>query len=113
MYLVLDALDECITRSILLKGLEEMHHWDLPNLHILVTSRKETDIEDSLGCLVTSQITLEENVVDFDTRTFVQDQIQRDPKLLKWPQHTRGEIEKVLLNGANGMYDSIKAIQFL
>ena len=40
VYLVLDALDECITRSTLLKGLEEMHHWDLPNLHILVTSRK-------------------------------------------------------------------------
>lgn len=52
MYLVLDALDECITRSTLLKGLEEMDHWDLPNLHILVTSREETDIEDSLGCLV-------------------------------------------------------------
>lgn len=60
-----------------------------------------------------SQITLEENVVDFDTRAFVQDQIQSDPKLSKWPPRIRSKLEEALLNGANGMFDSIKTAQSL
>ena len=103
VYLVLDALDECTNRSILLQGLEECRRWGLPSLHILTTSRKETDIEDYLIKLAACQVCLEESVVDSDIRSFVQEQIQKDSKLLIWPSEIRAEIESTLLEGANGM----------
>ncbi len=103
VYLVLDALDECTNRSILLQTLEECCRWGLPSLHILTTSRKETDIEDCLMKLGTGKVCLEESVVDQDIRSFVQEQIQKDPQLLMWPSKIRAEIESALLEGANGM----------
>ena len=103
VYLVLDALDECSNRSILLQGLEECRRWGLPSLHILATSRKETDIEDHMMKLVARQVCLEESVVDSDIRSFVQGQIQEDSKLSIWPSEVQAEIQRTLLQGANGM----------
>ena len=103
VYLILDALDECTNRSILLQSLEECCRWRLPSLHIVTTSRKETDIEDCLIELATQKVCLEESVVDSDIRSFVQEQIQKDPKLLIWPSEIRALIESTLLEGANGM----------
>ena len=103
VYLVLDALDECSDRSILLQGLEECRRWDLPSLHILTTSRKETDIEDHMINLAACQVCLEESVVDSDIRSFVQEQIQEDSKLSIWPSEVQAEIQGTLLEGANGM----------
>ena len=103
VYLVLDALDECTDRSILLQSLEECCRWGLPSLHIVTTSRKETDIEDCLMKLATYKVCLEESVVDSDIRSFVQEQIQKDPELLIWPSDIRALIESTLLEGANGM----------
>ena len=103
VYLILDALDECMNRSILLQGLEEIRRWGIPSLHILSTSRKETDIEDHLIKLAACQVCLEESVLNSDIRSFVQGQIQKDPKLLNLPSDIRGEIETTLLEGANGM----------
>ena len=103
VYLVLDALDECSNRSILLQSLEECCRWDLPSLHIITTSRKETDIEDCLIKLATYKVCLEESVIDSDIRSFVQEQIQKDSKLLVWPSEIRTLIESTLLEGANGM----------
>ena len=100
---VLDALDECTDRSTLLKGIRDIPSWALPSIHILATSRKETDIEDYLIKLVTCQVCLEESVVDSDIRSFVQNQIEQDPQLLKWSPEIRDEIETTLLEGANGM----------
>ena len=103
VYLVLDALDECSNRPILLRGLEECRRWDLPSLRILTTSRKEIDIEDHMIKLAACKVCLEDSVVDSDIRSFVQDQIQKDPKLSIWPSEIRAETEKALLAGANGM----------
>ena len=103
VYLVLDALDECSNRSILLQGLQECHRWGLPSLHILTTSRKETDIEDQMIKLAACQVCVEESVIDSDIRSFVQEQIQKDSKFSIWPSEIRAEIQKALLEGANGM----------
>ena len=104
VYLVLDALDECTNRSILLQSLEECCRWDLPSLHITTTSRKKTDIEEYLKNLATYNVCLGESVVDSDIRSFVQERIQKDSKLLIWPSEIRTLIESTLLEGANGMY---------
>lgn len=104
VYIVVDALDECQDRTSLLDGLKEIRSWNQENLHIFVTSRRETEIEDVLCTLATDTVTLEESVVDADILTYVQYQLQNDVKLSKWPENIREEIQIALLNGANGMF---------
>lgn len=54
-FLFIDALDECLdetgTRKEILNLLTELSDWASPRVHILVTSRKESEIEKSLTFL--------------------------------------------------------------
>ena len=67
-YIVLDALDECTQRAELVEIFETMMGWKVPNLHLLVTSRREHDIESSLKGYVDprNSICLQSEVVDQD-----------------------------------------------
>ena len=104
VYVVADALDECRDRRSLLEGMKEMRSWNQKNLHIFVTSRRETEIEDILSYLVTDTIILEESVVDKDILTYVRYQLQNEVGLSKWSEKIQEEIETALVNGANGMF---------
>ena len=104
LYLVVDALDECEDRRHLLGFLAECHGWGLANVHILATSRRETDIEDSMRKIATSQISLEDSVVDGDILAYVRQELKDDPNLSQWPEDVRKEVETSLLNGSNGMF---------
>ena len=104
VYVVVDALDECRDRRSLLEGMKEIRSWNQGNLHIFVTSRRETEIEDVLSYLVTDTISLEESVVDKDILTYVRYQLQNDVRLSKWSEKIQEEIETALVNGANGMF---------
>ncbi|PZD39425.1 vegetative incompatibility protein HET-E-1 [Pyrenophora tritici-repentis] len=48
VYIILDALDECSQRLELMDILKTVAGWQLNSLHLLMTSRKERDIERSL-----------------------------------------------------------------
>lgn len=108
-YIILDALDESIDRGELTEILETMAGWKLEKLHIMVTSRKERDLESSLECLVEEHntICLQSNVVDKDISTYVHHRLCDDKKLRKWYKNVeiRQEIEAALMEGAHGMYD--------
>ena len=104
IYLVVDALDECKERKSLLEVWEELRSWDQTILHVFATSRRETDIEDSLGKIATHVISLEESVVDGDILTYIGHQLQNDTTLCKWSEEIRKEIETALMKGANGMF---------
>jgi hypothetical protein len=107
-YFVLDALDECADRKTLLNTLRSIVAWKLGNLHILLTSRKERDIETSLESFVDSKdmICLQSKLVDPDIQTYVCQRLSEDPNLKKWQKDDtiREEIKAVLLKGAHGMY---------
>ena len=51
IFIILDALDESVERPELLADIEEIFEWENTNLHILITSRREKDIEESLARL--------------------------------------------------------------
>ena len=108
-YIILDALDESIDRAELMEILETMADWKLEKLHIMVTSRKERDLESSLECLVEEHntICLQSKVVDNDISTYVHHRLCDDKKLRKWYNNAeiRQEIEAVLMEGAHGMYN--------
>jgi hypothetical protein len=92
-FIIFDALDECNEREKLLLLLEKLNSWGTEKLYVLVTSRKERDIEETLESLVTSEIYLQSAVVDVDIHTYLTKRLQNDLKLRKWPANVRGEIE--------------------
>jgi NACHT domain len=108
MYLVLDALDECDTRDELLEIFISMADWNAGNLHILLTSRKERDIEDSFTEIVDSEniICIQSNLVDPDIRAYILERLSKDKDLKKWHKDSeiRGQIEHALMEKASGMY---------
>jgi hypothetical protein len=108
VYVVLDALDECTQRSELMDVLETVAGWKLDNLHLLMTSRKERDIESSLEFYIKGEdaVCLQRHVVDQDIQRYVQQRLRNDRGLAKWNKDAgiRQEIEAALISGARGMY---------
>ena len=113
-YIVLDALDECTHRTELMTILERVAEWKLDELHVLVTSRKEHEIERSLESIVTTQntICLQSEVVDRDISTYVCQRLFDDKTLSKWQKDSqiRHQIETALMNGAHGMYVYLRSV---
>jgi hypothetical protein len=108
VYIILDALDECTQRPELMDALETVASWQLDIVHVLMTSRKERDIESSLESYVKEEDTvcLQRDVVDEDILRYVQKRLSDDKRLAKWNKDTaiRQEIETALMRGARGMY---------
>ncbi|KFY18095.1 hypothetical protein V492_00149 [Pseudogymnoascus sp. VKM F-4246] len=107
-YLILDALDECADRPELLSILEQIAGWQLKELRIIVTSRKERDIESSLEEIVNREhnIYLEHEAVDKDIQIYLRQRLSNDKGLKKWQKDAeiRQEIETALVEGSRGMF---------
>lgn len=107
VFIILDALDECpknAGRDEVLELIAEVHAWSFSNLHLLITSRQEPDIEDALTPLLTApKIAMQGPQVDSDIRLHIECQLERDSKLKKWSADVKAEIMECLVAGANGM----------
>ena len=106
-FIVLDALDECNQRPELLVNIQELISWNDTNLRVLVTSRKEKDIEHSILPLTKNEarVSIQSALVDADIRAYVHNQLQTNRKLQRWrcKPEVRMEIETTLTEKANGM----------
>ena len=83
-FVILDALDECTGRSELLADIENIMGWEGLDLHLLVTSRRELDIEESLSSLVVghqASVCIDSAVVSADIRVYVHYRLRADRKL--------------------------------
>lgn len=107
IYVILDALDECAERDELLPDLEEVVSWEDTDLHLLITSRRETDIEETLTPLSDRQnrFAIQSARVDADIRTYIHRRLQIDRKLKRWQKepNVQIEIEDTLTRKADGM----------
>jgi hypothetical protein len=103
VYIVFDSLDECPSRPEFLKLLEEIHGWNLDTLHILTTSRKEQDIEETLSRLVSHQVFMDERFVDRDINVHVSRILNSDIKFSRCSADIKGNIKTTLMEGAHGM----------
>ena len=102
-YFILDTLDECIDRedfAILVRKLVKSQR---EGLHIIITSRREKDIKDELGCAAKYNINIQSAIVDEDIQTYIRDRIAMDSKLKKWPRKVQNEISTVLIEKADGV----------
>ncbi|KAF2234794.1 hypothetical protein EV356DRAFT_501383 [Viridothelium virens] len=114
VYLVIDALDEC--RNETGRGdWEDMLHWldslsslNMANLHTLVTSRNEPELQNLFLPLEGSSahwpsLTITQRSNSGDVRTYVTNQIEKDWRLKRLDSTTKEEIRCTLTNGAEGM----------
>jgi primase-polymerase (primpol)-like protein len=112
IFIILDALDEYTgsnDREELLDIIAEIMN-ESKSLHILVTSRKERDIETKLGDLFDDRIALEESVVNGDIALYIRRKLENDDALREWDTQTKDDIEQALRERAQGMSDPINAL---
>ena len=106
-FLIVDALDECVdetgTRTEILTLLSKFSDWALPNVHVLVSSRKELDIEKSLTLLTSLKPICLQTRQQKDINTYVKSVLATDPDLEKWSPEVREEIRDTLTRMSNGM----------
>lgn len=106
-FILLDAVDECMAnadRADLLETIDEIVTGS-KYLNVLVTSRKERDIEKKLKILFDHDVALEEQVIDSDIALHIQKALKNDAELSSWDLESKKDIEKALLKGAHGMYN--------
>ncbi|CZR57756.1 uncharacterized protein PAC_07645 [Phialocephala subalpina] len=108
-YIIIDALDECPNQSAerrqLCATLGEISAWDLPNLHILITSRPVSDIEDSIPLFHNAvTVPIQNKQVDEDIHRYVEIQLEGNERLSRWPPQVKEEILTTLTNKAHGMF---------
>lgn len=104
IYIILDALDECVERQKLLSIVQRLLYSKTGKMHILVTSRSDTDLEEHLTPIITAHILIESSLIEPDIRSYIQEQLHNNPKLRRWPQKVQERIESALMTGAQGMY---------
>ena len=102
-YIILDALDESVEVPAVISMIDEIRSWHNLNLHILVTSRKETSIEKGLARSITHQVCIQTDDVDADIKLLVRECLRCDPDLSRWSETIKAEIEKTLCQGSRGM----------
>jgi len=105
-YLVFDALDEIADgeRSHLLKILRDMMI-NLPNVNIIITSRREQFITNGLPLSQLEQVCLTANLVDADIQLYISHLMQEDPRFSRLPSFLQRKVEETVTAGAHGMYE--------
>ncbi|OAP62723.1 hypothetical protein AYL99_01950 [Fonsecaea erecta] len=110
IYILLDALDESpeeISRTEVLSVINNLRQWQLPGLHLLVTSRDVPDIRNRLKVPTLQQdvehISLKTDGIQQDISQYVAFQIEHDPQLQRWGDH-REKIKSYLTKHAGGVF---------
>ena len=105
MYILLDALDESPRferRDGVLKILDKMRKWHLHGLHILITSRDEPDIRESLNPTRDEQVVMKNDEISRDISDFISGRLKTDWELRKLDDY-HSQIQQALTEGAQGM----------
>ena len=87
VYLLLDALDESsakTSRADVLSIIDTMRGWELPGLHLLVTSRDILGIREGLNIEACNTVALKNPDIDKDILHYVSYQVEIDRQLKRW-----------------------------
>ncbi|KAJ5659195.1 hypothetical protein N7507_005646 [Penicillium longicatenatum] len=106
IYILIDALDECPrghSRKDVLEVIQEIRGWNLPSVHLLVTSRDLLDIREALDPTYQEHISIKNSGILEDISNFVSYQLANDRKLKKWGAR-HAEIQDKLIQGAQGVF---------
>ena len=109
-FLVADALDECSEeqREQIIEGFKRITQ-ACPATRVLITSRREADIEDLMGSWCETQLALDEGCVNADIDIFVKTALATDRKLMRLPTTTKQEIKDMFHKKSDGMYVPLRS----
>jgi len=102
VFLVLDALDECSEWNQF-TGLFNMSNEWRDNLHLLMLSRREFDIERALEPYHPVKIHIDQSQLDADVRLHVKSRLKNDIQFSVVPKDLKDHIEDTLVEQAGGM----------
>jgi len=111
VFLIVDALDECpkldSERSMLLDTLFEITQLLQPSVHLLVTSRREGDIQEGLKDVIENanclpSINVQGGLVQNDIEVFIQERLKHR-SFRRWPDEMRVKAAMTLSKQACGM----------
>ena len=102
-YILIDGLDECLNVEDTLEFIETLHAWGLRKCHLLVTSRKEQLITESMMLMKPLEIDMYQMPVDNDIAKYLDFMLHSSSELKRWSTNEQGLIRKALLEKANGM----------
>ncbi len=108
LQIILDALDECVTRAELLDWMKTLAGPDLTHVHVVATSRREEELESSLGGWIQDddRIPIDKDSVNKDIRSYVKARLQRSEDFRRrWASmpSVLEEIESAIEGRADGM----------
>lgn len=112
VWLVLDALDECRTKKGpstegLLSWIREVLNSEQRNVHLLMTSRPEQDIEFGIREFAHNDdiVSIQSSLITDDIRAYVRTRVREDNGLKRWRSQpeVQNEIETRLMEKADGM----------
>ena len=102
-YILIDALDECKSMEDTLEFIETLHAWDIMQCHLLVTSRKEQQIIESMMLTKPMEIDMSQMPVDNDIAIYIDSMLHSSSELKRWGTNEKELIRKVILEKAKGM----------
>jgi hypothetical protein len=112
VWLVLDALDECSTRKGkstegLLSWIREVLQSEQRNVHLLITSRPEQDIESGIMEFAHNDdiVPIQSSLISDDIRAYIRTRVREDNGLKRWrlQPEVQNKIETRLMEKADGM----------
>ena len=109
-YIVIDALDECPLikdRYKILKFLAEVSSTS-SGTHILVTSRREEDIQDTINeisfSVKVTEVPIQNSQVDYDIRRHLKSCLDADFQFKRWAEDLKMDVTDYLVKNAIGVF---------
>lgn len=115
--IILDALDECLTRGELLNWMKALADPDLTHVHVVATSRREEELESSLSGWIQNEnrIPIDRYSVNEDIRSYVKARLQKSEDFQRrWASKPSvlEEIESAIGEKADGMLVAVTFLSF-
>ena len=102
-YLLIDALDECTNVEEILELVKLINGWSIRGCHLLVTSRNELPIVNSLKQAMPTELDLTFMPVDEDIAKYIDHMLLSATELKIWNAHAKDLIKVTLMEKGKGM----------
>ncbi|KAI3320295.1 hypothetical protein HD806DRAFT_240260 [Xylariaceae sp. AK1471] len=107
-YIIVDAVDECpnqVDQTTIIKFLEGLCKSSHGGTHVLVTSRRELNIESSITEMEIDKsiVLMEAEKVNTDIKSYLLDSLGRQP-WKSWPARLKKKVAKTLTSKADGVF---------
>ncbi|KAI9679519.1 MAG: hypothetical protein M1817_005541 [Caeruleum heppii] len=104
VYIILDALDECVDRHTLIDFLERLGGQKAREVHFLLVSRSEPDLERALGVPSNSTISIDAVGHTNDIKTHIHQSLNEGREWQRLGEPLKLKVEQTLVEKANGMF---------